>query len=163
MTMRNEFCLALNADDAIVIEWLYVIFLPMFLHTGKKLYFEIISSMIEDLYSKVSYKHLHLVRINRTAPLYEGTDSNDRPMANWGIDTPIESIQKYCHKMNFKIDNLEGWIQHIQHLQMMNKPIRFFHLECNKIKSEVSRLPKDSNRSSAEKDPSKNKKQSSKP
>ena len=63
--------------------------------------------------------------------------------------------------MNFKIDNLEGWIQHSQHLKMMNKSIRFSHVEYNRIQSEVSRLSKHGNRSSSEKDSSKNKKQSS--
>ena len=63
--------------------------------------------------------------------------------------------------MNFKIDNLKGCIQHSQHLQMMNKSIRFSHIENNKIKSEVSRLSKHSNRSAPEKDLSKNKKKSS--
>ena len=76
--------------------------------------------MIEDPCSKISYEHLHLVRVNGTSPLQEGTYINGRPVANWDIDTLIESMQTHHHKINFKINNLEGWIRHSQHLQMMN-------------------------------------------
>ena len=69
-------------------------------------------------------------------------------------------MQKCYHKINFKIDNLEGLIQHSQHLQMINKSIRFSHVEHNKINSEASRLSNHSNRSTSEKNLSKKNKSS---
>ena len=85
--------------------------------------------MIEDFSNKISYKHLQLVRINRTIPLHNGNYRNGRVVVNWGIDALIESSQKHHHRMIFKIDNAAGWIQHSQCLQVMNESIRCAQLE----------------------------------
>ena len=53
---------------------------------------------MDQLYGAIEYKFLHLTRINNTVPYF-------------------------YHKMNFRNDNLEGWIQHSPHLQFNNKSI----------------------------------------
>ena len=128
--------------DAIMIEFLYERFLSIFHYTGKKHYFDIDCGMMEPLYASIEYKLLHLVRVNCTAPLYEGNDTEGRPMANWAIDGLIELIQKFYHKMNFRNDNLDGWMQHSPHLQLNNKSIRFAQAEYTRVYSDAAKSAK---------------------
>ena len=65
--------------------------------------------------------------------------------------------------MNFKICNTAGWIQHSQHLQVMNKSIRYAQLEHNKSASASAKFTKYHNRSDADNDKSKNKLKSAVP
>ena len=54
---------------------------------------------------------LHLIRLNRTAPLYhDGVDQADNPIVFWAHDAIIELLQKYFHKHN-KENTIESWIK----------------------------------------------------
>ena len=62
------------------------------------------------------------IRINRTVPLYLGTDAQGIPMANWSLDGIVELIQQYYHKSRFKNDG--GWSIHSPYIVMTSKSPR---------------------------------------
>jgi hypothetical protein len=161
--LYREFKLALNTGDAVMIEWLYKEFLPIYLYTGKKNYFEIVCGMMEEMYGKLDYKLLHLTRINRTIPLYTGVDTDGRPMANWAIDALIELVQKYYHKMNFRNDNLEGWMQHSPNVQLNNKSIRLAKTEYHRFWSESEKDLRNGTGNENDLDQARNRKKTSEP
>jgi len=163
INLYREFRLALNTGDAIMIEWLYKEFLPLYAYTGKKHYFEIVCGMMDELYGTINYKLLHLTRINRTVPLYTGVDTDGRPMANWPIDGLIELVQKFYHKMNFRNDNLEGWMQHSPHLQFNNKAVRMAKVEYHRVWSETEKSNRFGVGNENDLDQKRNRKKSSKP
>ena len=66
---------------------------------------------------------------------------------NWAVDGLIELIQKFYHKMNFKNDSLDGWMQHSPHLQLNNKAIRFATSEYSRVFSDTSKAMKFGDRS----------------
>ena len=72
-----------------MLEWVYREVLPLLNVTKIKHYFEIDLKQMEDLYDKSPYKILHLVRINRTVPFYDGCDCQGKTMANWAMDSLI--------------------------------------------------------------------------
>ena len=76
---------------------------------------------MEDLYEQISYKYLHLTRINWTVPLYSGVDKQGDPMANWAMDGIFETVQKYYHKMNFNTGKANTWLKHSSHVMVMSK------------------------------------------
>ena len=84
--LYQEFKLALNYGDTVMIEWLYKEFLPLYLYTGKRYYLEIVYGMMDKLYGAIYYKLLHLTIINGTVLLYTEFDTDGCPMANWSID-----------------------------------------------------------------------------
>ena len=114
----------MRSGDAILIEWVYKEVLPLFNISGKKHILEITLKQMEDLYARIPYKLLHLCRINRTVPLYSGMDSQGNPMANWALDSLIETIQKYYHKINFNNGKSNGWLKHSLHVMVMSKASR---------------------------------------
>ena len=85
MNLYRLFKVSVCAGDTVTIEWIYKEVLPLFNVTGKKHYFEISLKQMEDLYNKISYKYLHLTRINQTVPLYDGLSKQGEPMANWAL------------------------------------------------------------------------------
>jgi hypothetical protein len=138
MDLYRVFRVSLRAGDAVMIEALYCKFLPLYLVTKKNHYVETVLSNIEDFYSKLSSKLLHLVRINRTTPLYSGNDKQGMPMANWALDAVIELQQKYYHKMQ-QGSNVTGWLKNSPHIMLMNKCKRFTQQEYSKVKNVVVR------------------------
>ena len=136
MEMYLDFRTALNTGDAIMIECLYREFLPIFFVTRKRNYIEIVMSMMDTLYGKISNRNLQLVRVNRTIPLYNGVDRQGLPMASWALDGIVELVQKYYHQMNFRSE--AGWASHSANLMLTNKGRRFAQLEYTRLKSEVA-------------------------
>ena len=88
---------------------------------------------MDDLYGRIPYRYLQLVRINRTAPLYSGCDHQGDPMANWAMDSLIETVQKYYHKMNFHTGKSNGWFKHSAHVMLMSKASRIVVEEYSKV------------------------------
>ena len=128
MNLYRLFRVTVHSGDAVIIEWIYREMLPPFNVTNKKHYFEIGLKQIEDLYNKISAKLLHLTRINRTVPLYTGFDSQGEPMLNWALDSLIETVQKYYHKMNFHTGKSNGWLKYSSHVMVMSK-VRWIVME----------------------------------
>ena len=124
MNQYRLFRKSLRSGDAIMVEWLYTKFLPIYLVTNKFHYFEIVLSMIDELYDQIPARMLHLVRMNRTSPLYAGVDKDGNPMANWSLDGIIELLQKFYHKMGME-NNMKGWFRHSSHAMLKNKCERF--------------------------------------
>ena len=158
----REFRLAMAAGDAVMIEHLYKVFLPIFHYTGKKHYFGIVCDMMDQMYNGIDQRLLHLTRVNRTHPLYRGRDVNGRHISDQGIDTLIEIGNKIYNKMNFKND-LEGWKRHSPHMQMQNKCHRFAQNEFTRVFSDEGKLRKNGGGEAEEIDPNRNRKESSKP
>jgi hypothetical protein len=138
MEMYRVFRISLRAGDAIMIEALYNKFLPIYLATRKSHYVEMVLGNIETFYSKLSSKLLHLVRVNRTSPLYSGNDRQGMPMANWALDAIIELQQKYYHRMQ-QGSSVTGWLKNSPHIMLMNKARRFTQKEYSRIKKEATR------------------------
>jgi hypothetical protein len=125
--LMNQYRLSrksLRSGDAIMVEWLYTKFLPIYLITNKFHYFEKVLSMIDELYDQIPAQMLHLVRMNCTSPLYAGVDKDGNPMANWSLDGIIELFQKFYHKMGME-NSMKGWFKHSSHAMLKNKCERF--------------------------------------
>jgi hypothetical protein len=133
MEKYRVFRISLRAGDAIMIEALYSKFLSVYLALGKKHYVEIVLGNMDQFYAQLPSKLLHLVQINRTSPLYEGNDSQGRPMANWALDAIIEVQQKYYHRMQ-QGTNVKGWLQNSPHIMLMNKAQRFIQFEYCRVR-----------------------------
>ncbi len=84
-------------------------------------------------------------------------------MSNWALDGLIELIQKFNHKMNFKNDSLEGWMQHSAHLQLNNKCIRLAMTEYQRVFNEQGRRNKFGDGNENDYDPGRNRKSTSVP
>lgn len=112
------FRVSVGNGDAVMIEWLYKEFLPIYLVNGKYNYFEIVLGMIETFYGALSKSSdlLHVIRVNRTMPLYEGKDKYNNPMSNWAQDAILENLQKLFHSIPF---------EQSQHVLTMEKSKRF--------------------------------------
>ena len=132
--LYREFRIALNTGDAVMIEWLYNKFLPIFSLTKKKHYVEIVLSMIKTLYHKIGHRRLQLVRINRTLPLHDGLGKQGIPMVNWSLDGIIELVQKYYHQMKFNSE--EEWARHTPHVMLTSKAQRYAQSEYANTQSE---------------------------
>jgi len=111
MKMYKAFKKAIRCGDGVAIEQLYVDFLPIFQAAGKRTYVEIVLGMVDQYYSKIPAKLLHLIRCNRSLPIYKNVSKGGRPSAHWALDALIESIQRYYHNMGFA-NTLEGWNTH---------------------------------------------------
>ena len=112
------FRVSVGNGDAVMIEWLYKEFLPIYLVNGKFNYFEIVLGMIETFYGALSQSSdlLHVIRVNRTMPLYDGNDKYNNPMSNWAQDAILENLQKLFHSIPF---------EQSQHVLTMDKSMRF--------------------------------------
>jgi hypothetical protein len=120
MKLYRMFRLSLRNGDAIMIEWLYRTFLPIFHVCGKSNYVMIVMDMMDQLYHNVSGKELHMIRVNRTTPLHKGVDRNGAPMANWPLDGVIELMQKFYHEMAFENNDI-GWLRHSSHIMLKSE------------------------------------------
>jgi hypothetical protein len=138
MERYRVFRISLRAGDAIMLEALYSKFLSIYNALGKKHYVEIVLGNIDAFYSQLPSKLLHLVRINRTSPLYEGNDRQGKPMANWALDAIIEVQQKYYHRMQ-QGTSVKGWLQNSPHIMLMNKAQRFVQYEYCRVKEKQCR------------------------
>ena len=85
MDMYRLFRLSVRAGDTVMIKWLYSRFLPIYLATGKHQYVEIVLAQMENFYTKLPPNIMHLVRLNRTVPLYDCVDQAGNLMAFFGL------------------------------------------------------------------------------
>ena len=92
---------------------------------------------MEELYGSIDYNLLCLARINRTVPLYTVIEKDVCPMVNCPIDELIELLKKFYHKINFRNNNLEGWMQHSPHPQFNNKAVLLAKTDYNRFWSET--------------------------
>ena len=61
MNIYWTFRLSVRAGDAVMIEWLYKEFLPIFLVTGKTHYLEIVLGIMDEHYGSISSELLQMV------------------------------------------------------------------------------------------------------
>jgi hypothetical protein len=122
MRLYRLFQKSVRCGDAVLIEMLYHKFLPLFLVTGKKHYFDIGLNNIDQLYNSIPFKILQLTRANRTVPLYKGKNSRGIPMAEWAMDAVIESLMRYYKMMKFQ-NTSEAWTKHSGNLLFMAKSL----------------------------------------
>jgi hypothetical protein len=91
-------------------------------------------SSIEQIYGKIPFEVLQMMRANRCHPLYSGNDKRGNPMANWALDALIELMQRYYHKMNFT-NTIEGWKLHSGNISLIATSIQFSTNEYTKVQS----------------------------
>ena len=132
------FRVSVGNGDAVMIEWLYKEFLPIYLINGKFNYFEIVLGMIDTFYGELSKSSdlLHVIRVNRTMPLYEGKDKYNNPMSNWAQDAILENLQKLFHSIPF---------EQSQHVLTMEKAKRFCKKEYSWNQTKKGRKAKENN------------------
>ena len=95
-----------------MIERTYIDLLPIFEATGKKNYVEIVcGTMVENLYGTVGEKTLHLVRMNRTFPLYTGRDRWGTLMAHKAIDDHVEGQQPWYGSLGTNPENKQAFCE----------------------------------------------------
>ncbi len=120
-----------RAGDSITMEYLYNEFIPIWLAVGKHHYYEIGLGQIEELYARIPFHVLQLLRVNRTVPLYEGSDKTGRPMANWALDALIELLQHKYKAMQFP-NSIEGWQSHSGNMPLVSRCQNFSDLEYSR-------------------------------
>lgn len=106
--MHRSFKESIRYGDAIHLEYLYSTFTPAWLALGKNIYFEIALSTVEQFYGRVPFPLLQVIRDNRAVPIYDRTDKDGTPMANWSQDGIIEDFQVRYKAMSF-INTPEEW------------------------------------------------------
>ena len=102
---------------------------------GKSAILKLLSNKMEALNSKNTYKYLHLTQVNWTVPLYNRLSKQGKPMANWALDSLIETVQKFYHKMNFHTGKSNGWLRHSAHVMVMSKASQIIMEEYSQINS----------------------------
>jgi len=60
-------------------------------------------------------------------------------MANWAMDSLIETVQKYYHKMNFHTGKSNGWFKHSAHIMLISKASRIVAEEYSKLRATEDR------------------------
>jgi hypothetical protein len=99
---------SIRNGDAVMIEVLYLEFLPLWVATGKKHCTRLVLDQVECLYKQCPPWLLQTIRENRCQPLYEGTDRNGKAMANWSDDGILEKLMPQQHDMAYAM-NAESW------------------------------------------------------
>ena len=99
------FRLSVRNGDAIMVEYIYNQFIPIWLMTGKHNYVKIALNQIEDLYRRVPFHVLQAARENRMQPIHPGVDRDGKPMAQWALDAIMELLQIKYKAMNFPKHN----------------------------------------------------------
>jgi hypothetical protein len=112
-------------------EYLYNEFIPVWLAVGKHHNYEIGLGQIEELYARIPYNILQQLRVNRTVPLYEGSNKTGRPMANWAFDALIELLQHKYKAMQFP-NSIEGWQSHSGNMPLVSRCQNFSDLEYSR-------------------------------
>ena len=129
--MYHIFRILIWNDDAVIIKLLYKELLPIYLHTMKNLYYNIIPLMVDELYNTIGARNLHLAIVNQTSPLYDGVDINGAPVDNWSMGSLFELIQKFYHQMGFQ-SKLKVWFKHSVRVVFNNKSNLLFQEKYTK-------------------------------
>jgi hypothetical protein len=122
------FRLSVRNGDAILVEYLYEFFIPIWLVTAKHNYVEIALNQIEDLYGRVPFHVLQAARENRMQPLHVGSDRDGVPMAQWALDAIMELLQIKYKAMNFP-NSREGWQKHSTNMPLVARCKTFCQTE----------------------------------
>ena len=85
----------MSNGDAIAIENVWNEFLPLCLVLGKRIYTRIGLQQMEDLYQRMPYWLLQIVRDNRTMPLHDGK------VSEIAQDTMMEQTQARLKTLSF--------------------------------------------------------------
>jgi hypothetical protein len=125
------FRLSVRYGDAILVEYLYEYFIPVWLMTSKHNYVEIALNQIEDLYARIPFNILQAARENRMQPLHSGTDRDGNPMAQWAMDALMELLQVKYKAMNFP-NSAEGWQNHSTNMPLVARAKIFCTTEYNR-------------------------------
>jgi hypothetical protein len=125
------FRLSVRNGDAVLVEYLYEYFIPIWIMTGKHNYVEIGLNQIEDLYGRVPFHVLQAARENRMQPIHTGTDRDGKPMAHWALDALMELLQIKYKAMNFP-NSREGWQNHSTNMPMVSRARTFCETEYSR-------------------------------
>jgi hypothetical protein len=99
--MYKLFRVLVRNGDAVLVEYLYEYFIPIWLMTSKHNYVEIALNQIEDLFGRVPFHVLQASRENRMQAIHVGNNRDATPMAQWAMDALMELLQVKYKAMNF--------------------------------------------------------------
>ena len=109
MDMYRLFCLSVWAGDAVMIEWLYCRFLPIYLATGKHQYIEIVLGQMEIFFQHTASPHF----ASHTVQSYSATIRWCQ--SSWHSDGVLGS---WCY--NRASSKIISWAQQGKHYRGMN-------------------------------------------
>ena len=139
MHMYKNMVVAVRSGDSIMIEYMYVKFLPIFEASGKRNYVEIVCTMIESLYATIEPKILHLVRLNRTFPLYTGRNANGNIMAHKAIDDHVEGQQPGYATLGTNPENASEFCEASVHVTFYKKAAQFANIQYYRYDSKAKK------------------------
>ena len=140
MHMYKNMVIAVHSGDYIMIEYMYVKFLPIFEASGKRNYVEIVCTMIDMLYATIDPKILHhLVRLNRTFPLYIGRNLNNTIMAHKAIDDHVEGQQPGHATLGINPENAEEFCEASVHVTFYKKAAQFANIQYYRNESKTKK------------------------
>jgi hypothetical protein len=125
------FRLAVRYGDAILVEYLYEYFIPVWLMTGKHNYVEIALNQIEDLYGRIPFHILQVARENRMQPIHVGANRDGVPHAHWAMDALMELLQIKYKSMNFP-NSRDGWQSHSTNMPLVARAKTFSQTEYSR-------------------------------
>ena len=128
--MYKNMVVAVRSGDSVMIEYMYVKFLPIFEASGKRNYVEIVCTMIESLYATIEPSILHLlVRLNQTFPLYTGRNSNGNIMAHKAIDDHVEGQKPGYATLGTNPENATAFCEASVHVTFYKKAAQFANIQ----------------------------------
>ena len=116
----NLFQSSARVGDAITVEWIYNLFITVWLSLGKHTYQSTGLSQIDKLYSRLPYLILQQLRENRFLPSYNRTNLYGTEMKEWELVKVMELINGKYKDMDFNKD-LDGWMRRSQNLTLCTK------------------------------------------
>ena len=118
--MYKLFCVSVRNGDAIMVEYLYEYFIPIWLMTSNHNYVEIALTQIEALYGRVPFHVLQSTRENQMQSIHAGNDRDGRPMAQWAMDALMELLQIKYKAMDFP-NSREGWQNNLTNMPLVSQ------------------------------------------
>ena len=140
MHMYKNMVIAVRSGDSMMIEHMYVKLLPVFEASAKKNYVEIVCSMIETLYSSIDPKILHMVRLNRTFPLYTGRNSKESLMAHKAIDDHVEGQQPGLAALGTNPENKDDFCDASVHVTFYKKAAQFAKIQYYRNETKTTKV-----------------------
>ena len=145
MHMYKNLVIAVRSGDSMMIKYMYIKLLPVFEASSKRNYVELICGMVETLYATIDPKILHLVRLNRTLPLYTGQNSNGSLMAHKAINDHVEGQQPAYGVLGMNPENRDEFCETSVHVIFYTKAAQFANIQYYRNESKMKKNNETSN------------------
>ena len=95
--------------------------------------------MVETLYATIEPMILHLVRLNRTLPLYTGRNGNKNLMAHKAIDDHVEGLQPAYGALGTNPENRDEFCEASIHVTFYKKAAQFANIQYYRNESKTNK------------------------